>query len=57
MRANIRVIAPVVYGLLIAVLAVLDVPWLGLAAVIGGVLLGLMFLLLVAGPRRTRTRG
>jgi hypothetical protein len=57
MRGNIRVIAPVVYGLLIAVLAVLDVPWLGLAAVIGGVLLGLMFLLLVAGPRRTRTRG
>lgn len=47
---NIRVVVPVVYGVVIAILAILGVSWMPVAAAIGGVLVGLFFVLL--GQRR-----
>ncbi len=47
---NIRVLVPVVYGALIAILAILSVSWMPIAAAVGGVLVGLFFVVL--GQRR-----
>lgn len=49
---NIRVVVPVVFGAVIAILAILAVSWMPLAAAVGGVLVGLFFVLL--GQRRQR---
>lgn len=46
MTRNIRVIVPVIYGAVIAILAISGVSWMPWAAAVGGVLVGLFFVLL-----------
>ena len=46
MITNIRVIVPVVYGAIVAILAVTHSDFLSIFAIVGGILVGLMFVLL-----------